>query len=102
METQIDDLFSFVEYGSLSPKTSSRSKKNVKRRYTNRSPSTFVTARRKKLEIPKMPELPDLRSSSEKKEEIIEKIDDMINSSDTSTRSLRALKNLIVKFADSL
>lgn len=103
METQIDDLFEFLNYRSLnSPKTSSPVKKVVKRRYVNRSPSAFVTARKKKIEIPKMPELPDLRSTDEKKEEIIGKIDTMINSSDTSTRSLRALKKLIVKFAESI
>ncbi len=103
MENQIDDLFKFVNYKSTSsPKTTSPNKKVVKRRYVNRSPSAFVTSRKKKLEIPKMPELPDLRSTDEKKEELIEKIDTMISKSDTSTRSLRALKKLIVKFAESL
>ncbi len=103
METGIDDLLNFVNYRSLdSPKTASAFKKVVKRRYVNRSPSAFVTTRKKKIEIPQMPELPDLRSTDEKKEELIEKIDTMLKNNDTSTRTLRALKKLIIKFAESL
>ena len=105
MENQIDDLFSFVGYRSPnSPKTSSPFKKVVKRRYINRSPSAFVTTRKKKIQVPKMPELPDLRSADEKKQEIIETIDAIITDSLTKkytpTKSLKALKTMIIKFTE--